>query len=236
MKRAHHRVAGAHAADAAPSGPRLPAEGNRPRRPGTRGALPLVIALALAVGLPGCGTGEQRTPVPGATPAPKLTARGQVRPVAHARVGTIAGGVVAQMRVEVGETVREQQEIARVRGPGGTEVLVAPWDGTITSLPVQVGDTVLPGALIATVGDLSRLQIETTDVDEFIIASVRRGQAVTVSVDALDGRLLRGQVRSVALQPQRSPEGDEHYQVVIDLADVPPELRPGMTVRVDFSR
>lgn len=236
MKRAHHRVAGAQPVDAAPPGPRLPAEGNRPRRPGTRGAVPVVIALALALALPGCGTGEQRTPVPGATPSPKLTARGQVRPVAHARVGTIAGGVVAQMRVEVGEAVREQQEIARVRGPGGTEVLVAPWDGTITSLPAQVGDTVLPGALIATVGDLSRLQVETTDVDEFIIASVRRGQAVTVSVDALDGRLLRGQVRSVALQPQRSPEGDEHYQVVIDLADVPPELRPGMTVRVDFSR
>ncbi|MBI2322532.1 MAG: HlyD family efflux transporter periplasmic adaptor subunit, partial [Chloroflexi bacterium] len=137
--------------------------------------------------------------------------------------------------VEVGEAVREQQEIARVRGPGGTEVLVAPWDGTITSLPVQVGDTVLPGALIATVGDLSRLQVETTDVDEFIIAYVRRGQAVTLSVDALDGRLLRGRVRSVALEPQRSAEGDEHYPVVIDLAEIPVELRPGMTVRVNFS-
>ncbi|MBI2321051.1 MAG: hypothetical protein HYU88_02890, partial [Chloroflexi bacterium] len=86
MKRAQQRAARAHAADAAPSGPRLPAEGNRRRRPGTRGALPLVIALALALALPGCGTGEQRTPEAAATPAPKLTARGQVRPMAHARV------------------------------------------------------------------------------------------------------------------------------------------------------
>lgn len=215
--------------------PRPPWAGGRRSPPRAPRVLTLVPALALMLVLLACAGGEPRTPAAMATPLSKLTARGQVRPAAVARVGTLAGGVVAQVRVEVGEAVREQQEIARVRGPNGTEVLVAPWDGTITSLPVQLGDTVMPGTLIATVADLRRLQVETTDVDEFIIAHVRRGQAVTIAVDALDGRELRGHVRSVTLQPQRSADGDEHYPIVIDLVDAPADLRPGMTVRVDFA-
>jgi hypothetical protein len=93
----------------------------------------------------------------------------------------------------------------------------------------------VPGTTVATIGDLSHLQIETTDVDEFLIAHVQRGQAVVVTVDALDQRPFRGYVRTVALQFQKNDSGDDHYPVVIDLADPTSALRPGMTVRVDFA-
>ena len=41
-------------------------------------------------------------------------------------------------------------------------------------------------------------------------------------------------MRSVALEPQPAASGGQHYPVVIDLAELPPELRSGMTVRLAF--
>jgi hypothetical protein len=43
-----------------------------------------------------------------------------------------------------------------------------------------------------------------------------------------------GQVRSAAIEPARSATGDDHYPVVVDLLEPPPELRPGMNVRIRF--
>jgi hypothetical protein len=85
---------------------------------------------------------------------------------------------------------------------------------------------------VATLGDLSRLQVETTDIDEFLIGQLRVGQLVTLTVDALDQRQLIGYVRRVTLEPQPTSGGDEHYPTVIELVEQVPELRPGMTVRL----
>jgi hypothetical protein len=98
---------------------------------------------------------------------------------------------------------------------------------------VRRGDTVVPGTTLLTVGDVSRLQVETTDLDEFVIAGVYRGQEAWVLVEALD-RELPGRVRTAAIEPSRSPEGDDHYPVMIDLLEQPFELRPGMNVRIRF--
>jgi biotin carboxyl carrier protein len=204
----------------------------------------LVLSLAGAVlllGLAVVSVRQAREPArpqaastPEATPILRLIARGRVVPVAQARIGTQGGGVVLSIAVAPGDTVQAQQEIARVRGQAGIEVLAAPWAGTITGVPAQAGDTVLPGTVLATLADMSRLQIETTDVDEFLIPYISKGQPVTVTVDALDQRVLQGYVRTVALQQQASPSGDLHYPVTIDLVSVPPDLRIGMTVRVQF--
>jgi multidrug efflux pump subunit AcrA (membrane-fusion protein) len=168
-------------------------------------------------------------------PAPRLTARGELHPIAEARIGTLTGGVVQSISIEVGQRIGQEQEVARIRGANGTDVLTAPWTGTITGIPVHVGDTVMAGFVVATIGDLSRLQVETTDVDEFVIAHVERGQTVQVTVDALDGRAFVGAVRTVALQQATNKDGDDHYPVVIDLDGAPATLRPGMSVRVDFA-
>ncbi|MBI4213631.1 MAG: HlyD family efflux transporter periplasmic adaptor subunit [Chloroflexi bacterium] len=178
------------------------------------------------------------TPTPPPPPAPitttpRLTARGEVRPVAQARVGTLGGGVLSRLVVEPGDFVYEEQEIARVRGTGGIEIVTAPFSGSVTSLRAHLGDTLLPGAMIATVGDLSRLQVETTDLDEFLIARIYRGQPVTLAIDALD-RQLPGHVSTVSLEPVTTATGDDHYPVVIDLLEVSADLRPGMRTRITF--
>lgn len=209
------------------------------RKRGRPGWLRWVAALALLLVLGAVGlrlATTQPPPPPVATPSgvEPVVARGKVQPVNHARIGTLAGGAVVSLSVQAGDLVREEQEIARVRSPNGTEAITAPWSGTITGVPVRLGDTVLPGAVIATIGDLSRLRVETTDLDEFMVGRVRVGQRVTVTVDALDDRPLRGYVHSLALQPEVTGVGDEHYPAVIELVETPPDLHIGMSVRVHF--
>ena len=235
-------VTGPESAPPAPPPPRAP----KRRRSRARWLVPLLLLAALLaagaafvlqtrIATAPTLDGAPPVAVVEPTPAPKLTARGQLRPVGVARVGTLGGGVLQQLTVEVGQVVTQEQEIARVRGPNGTEVLTAPWRGTITGIPVHAGDTLTPGTVIAHVGDLSRLHVETDDVDEFLIAHVARGQPVLVTIDALEGRRFQGYVRTVALQQQTTDDDDEHYPVVVDLVGSAPELRPGMTVRVDFA-
>jgi multidrug resistance efflux pump len=176
---------------------------------------------------------------PAATPTPlsqgRYIAHGIVTPVSQARVGTLSGGVLSRQSVEIGARVEAQQEIAQVRGPGGLEQLTAPFDGTVTGVLAHTGDTLVPGAGVMTIADLTRLQVETTDVDEFLIGHVRPGQTPALQIEALDRRELTGRVRTVALQPQSTTAGDQHYPVTIDLGGQQPDLRPGMSVRITFS-
>lgn len=164
-----------------------------------------------------------------------MIARGEVRPDSEATVRSLVSGVVTSLSVDIGTTVLDNQEIARVRAPDGSiQVVTAPWRGTVTNLPVHNGDSVTAGSTIAAIGDVSRLRVETEDVDKFLVTQVRPGQEVIVAIDAIEGRELHGRVRAVALRSEKTDEGDDHYPVTVDLDWAPPALRPGMTVRVNF--
>lgn len=205
---------------------------HRPRR-----KLLLVAILAVIAVLAG-GAVLKVTSPPRPAPAvasPALTAHGVVEPIARASIATMNGGVVEQLTIQVGQHVEAQQLIARVNLPGQAELLAAPWAGTVTGVNVHLGDTVMPGTTLATIGDLSRYQVESTDVDEYLIGYIKPGQLVTMTVEALDQAPLRGFVKTVALQQQQSASGS-NYPVVVDLAASNPDLRPGMTVRITFQQ
>lgn len=213
---------------------------SRPRRASRRKLLVfggiIVVLVVAAVVATGAGSKSAPPAVAPATSVPALSAHGTIEPVAQATVATISGGVVRSVAVKVGQNVTEQQKIADIASPGQTETVVAPWAGTVMGLNVQRGDTVMPGAVVATVGDLSRYQVRTTDVDEYLIGQIRAGQQVSMTVEALDGRRLDGTVDTVALVQQSSATGVTNYPVVIRLSGNDPDLRPGMSVRVVFSR
>jgi hypothetical protein len=202
-----------------------------------RWGLPLVVLLLVVLQVVRQITPSEPGQAVAATPvaAARLIAHGVVAPANQARVGTLGGGVLLGLNVTIGEKVEAQHELARVRGAADVEVLTAPFGGTVTGLLAHTGDTLVPGAGVLMVADLSRLQVETTDVDEFLIGHVRAAQTVALQIEALDRRELTGRVRTVALQPQSTPGGDQHYPVTIDLGGVVPELRPGMSVRVTLA-
>lgn len=194
--------------------------------------------IALATVILAVINNQTSQPPPSPTPATErsagqTTARGRIEPISQARIGSLGGGVVARLSVVVGQRVGEADEVARIRSADGQiEVVTAPWAGTVTAVPVNRGDTILPGALLARLGDLSQLRIETTDVDEFLIGRLMVGQPVSFTVDALGSERWDGVIERITLQPERSSAGDDHYPVIIMLIGPTDQLRPGMTVRL----
>jgi multidrug resistance efflux pump len=110
--------------------------------------------------------------------------------------------------------------------------LRAPLAGTVTALEVSPGEMVQAGQIVLVLADLSRLQVETTDLSERDVARVAVGQPVTVFIEAL-GAEIPGRLARVA--PQANViGGDVVYPVIIDLEQQPPDLRWGMSADVEI--
>jgi multidrug efflux pump subunit AcrA (membrane-fusion protein) len=197
-----------------------------------------IAGLALLVVIVGVVLSAQRSPAPGPsaspTPSTALIAHGKIMPARQARVGTLGGGVVRQLLVEPGAQVADRTELGRVESATDTEVVTAPFAGVVTNVLVHEGDTLVPGATMVVVADPRTLQAETSDVDEFLVGYVRVGQQLQVTVDTLDNLVLQGTVKSVAGLPQLDANGGQSYPVIVSLGRVPPQVVPGMSIRVTF--
>ena len=111
--------------------------------------------------------------------------------------------------------------------------IIAPFAGQIGQVNVRKGEVVVPGAVAILLGDMRQMHIETTDLRETDVIHVHAGQTVEVTFDALPERFFTGTVVSVA--PVSSAErGSTNYTVFIDVADLDPMLRWGMTAFVNI--
>jgi multidrug resistance efflux pump len=138
---------------------------------------------------------------------------------------------VAQVRVQQAQTALEQAQAALAKAK-----LIAPFDATITDVTPRVGEMVQAGAPLVTLADLSQLRVETTDLDEFGTARVKVGQAARITVNAFSDKTLGGKVTDIAQQSVTLPTGDISYVVTLALDKQDPELRWGMTVKVEFQQ
>jgi HlyD family secretion protein len=108
----------------------------------------------------------------------------------------------------------------------------APIAGTVGSVDARVGELIVPGRQLVTLGDLSTLRVETTDLDEIDVAKVTEGQQVDVSFDALAEVVFVGEITRIS--PMAAPgSGGVNYTVVIALDEIDPAVRWGMTAFVD---
>ena len=82
--------------------------------------------------------------------------------------------------------------------------------------------------------DLDDLQVETTDLSEIDVAKLREGDIAIVTFDALTDLVLEGTVTSIA--PKAAPGSGVNYPVIIELSDIPPQLRWGMTAFIDIEQ
>ena len=118
-------------------------------------------------------------------------------------------------------------------GRARRDLLVAPFDGTITELTVLVGDLVGPGPRIASLADLTQWEVETDDLSEVDVVNVQPGAEASITVDALPGVTLKGQVKSIV--PRSAVKrGDVTYTVKVAITDSEPRLKWGMTAFVDI--
>jgi membrane fusion protein (multidrug efflux system) len=129
-------------------------------------------------------------------------------------------------------------------------VIKAPFDGVIGNRAVQVGDYVQPTQRLASLVPLEAIFIDA-NFKETQLATLKPGQPVRISVDALPGRTLEGRVASLApasgsvfsLLPPDNATGNftkivQRLPVRILLpAEVAEQsvLRPGMSVLVSVN-
>ncbi len=128
-----------------------------------------------------------------------------------------------------------QARVAQVQAALDETTLLAPFDGTIAELSVNVGEMVGPGARVASLADLSQWQVETDDLNETDVVNVGLNAAATITVDALPGVSLNGQVKSIV--PRSTVKrGDVTYTTKVTITDPDSRLKWGMTASVDISK
>jgi len=142
----------------------------------------------------------------------------------------------SDVRTTQASVARARVDLARAELALERATLHASFVGTVTTVNARTGDMLSPGVAVLTVADLSQLQVETEDLDEWGAASVKPNQSVDLLVPSLDNRSLRGRLVSVAMEPTVSASGAVFYKSVITLEQQDPDLRWGMTVRVRFAK
>jgi HlyD family secretion protein len=98
---------------------------------------------------------------------------------------------------------------------------------------VREGEMLVPGQPVLTVGDLTGLRVETTDLSEVDVARVTVGQPVNVTFDAVKGKTFTGQVARIAPMSSQG-QGGVNYTVIVELDQLDPALRWGMTAFTDI--
>lgn len=111
--------------------------------------------------------------------------------------------------------------------------LKAPFDGEVMDINVLVNEMVGPESWAVIVADTSQWYIETSDLTELEVVDVAVGQKVSILADALPDVEMSGVVDEIS-QSFKSQGGDILYTVRINVNDVDPRMRWGMTVEVTF--
>jgi HlyD family secretion protein len=122
----------------------------------------------------------------------------------------------------------------------------SPINGIITRRNIEEGETVVigtmnnPGTVLLTVADMSVIEAEV-EVDETDIPSVRVGQVVKVTVDAIPDKTFSGKVTEIGNSPIQATgqtggaSTATNFKVVVTLDGEIPEVRPGFTCTAEIT-
>lgn len=109
------------------------------------------------------------------------------------------------------------------------DTIVAPIDGIVTDVSLTEGVDAPSGAAITIE---SSTLVVSTSVVESDVASISVDQAATVTIGALD-EVVAGTVTSIAPSAdEASSSGVVSFAVIVELAEAPDSLRPGMSAEV----
>jgi len=165
----------------------------------------------------------------GITTDAALTAAQAAAAVSTARVNSAEAAIAsARARVRVTE---EAIENANVR---------APFDGVVIKKRAEVGETVSPfgvagqaareGGAIATLADLSELEVQT-EVSENSVAKLTPAMAAEVKLQAYQDRVYKGRLRQIFPSADRAKS---IVEVRVSILDADHLVKPEMTTSVTF--
>ncbi|MFB0547039.1 MAG: HlyD family secretion protein [Anaerolineae bacterium] len=145
-----------------------------------------------------------------------------------------AGASPEEVAVAEARVAEARAALDRARAAMEDARLTAPLSGIVADIAVREGETVSASQFILALGDVSHLRVETTDLNEIDIAKVKVGQRVSLTFDALPERVIGGRVTSIAPRATIG-QGGTNYTVTIELDELDPDLRWGMTAFVDIT-
>ena len=138
-----------------------------------------------------------------------------------------------------------EQELTLTRGQLEKSIIRAPMDGVTSYRPinvggefrvVRIGDTVYPNQPFMVLPNIDDLVIHI-EVPENELSRVQVGNKVLIYPVAFPRLKLNGVVRSVGAVAQSSPlhpAWQKYFRATIDLEDIEPQLRPGMSVTANI--
>lgn len=174
----------------------------------------------------------------------KLAGRGFTTPTELADARTALAKSLAALAMSQNELVESEAMKRTATKELERTVIRAPIDGVISGIDVDVGEIViagttnLPGSVLMTVCDLSKMRIRA-DVDETDVPRVRHGQPVRIHLQADPMRPIPGRVAIISAKGTIKQEVVSFETLVAvererTSSSKEPELRPGMTTTVEI--
>lgn len=134
------------------------------------------------------------------------------------------------------ERLRKQMDRCTIKAPSEGIVVYFNARWYDDSSRIRPGATLYFQQTIFSLPDLSKMRVKMK-VHESVVKKVRPGQPVTMTLDALPGRVLNGKVVKIATLAQSDGwrgGGVKQYETEVSIDDLPADggLKPGMTAEV----
>jgi macrolide-specific efflux system membrane fusion protein len=143
--------------------------------------------------------------------------------------------IEADLRGQAATVARLQAELDKKKVSLSYTRITAPMDGTVVSLPVQVGQTVISVQItpvILTLADLDTITVRTK-VPEADVQAIKVGQTARFSTLSGEGKRYEGKVRVIQPVPERAGNA-VFYNVLFEVDNRDRALFSDMTVQVDI--
>ncbi|HEX9615862.1 MAG TPA: HlyD family efflux transporter periplasmic adaptor subunit [Anaerolineales bacterium] len=135
---------------------------------------------------------------------------------------------LAQARLSAAEKALQAAEASLAEGE-----LTAPFAGIVVSVPGRANQWASRGEPVLVLADVTRWKVEIEELKESEVSRLQVGQLVVVRLDALPDLDLNGQVESTSWVYQENDD-EVIYSAEITLSGNHPELRWGMTARIEY--
>lgn len=214
----------------------------------------IVVALLLAAVGGGCGKKDkgktdEGMPVQRGTVQETIEEIGQLAALTSVEITSEISGQVTEILVDVGDDVKKDQVLARVRGGYEAEEyrigeIRSPIDGVVidrslgpSGKKVEPGDRIrdnlsgfASGTVLMKVAQLDKMIFEV-EINEMDAARIRRGQDCQVIVDAIPERQFRGELIRISPIAKSNESGVRAFKTEVALLELHQRVRPGMTAR-----
>lgn len=160
----------------------------------------------------------------------KVSGSGTIQPVTNEDiVSPVTNNSISEVLVSAGQEVKKGAEL--ISFTDGSDPIIAPADGTITTITALAGERVTTGQVVAHLTNYHDLKA-VVQLDELDVPKVQVNQTVTMKVNAFPDQSFTGKVTSIANEGT-STNGVSSFDVTIGL-DQSSNLKVGMSLEASI--